>query len=87
MHYGDVFPDFKNDSFQTSDQNCLLLILHDFPFTPEIFYRDQIQTVAQPPWEGMNAEILNCNCKICNAVVNKNLANLHIIIFCYFWNE
>ena len=69
------------------NQSYMLLTLHDLNFTTEIFDGFENQTVAQLLWERMKAEILNCNCKISDAHVNKNLANLHVIVFCYFCNE
>ena len=62
----------------------MLLTLHDLNFTTEIFDGVQNQTVAQLLWERMKAEILNCNCKICDALVNKNLANSYVIVFLLF---
>ena len=53
------------------------MILHSFHLTQEIFY---VRTVAQLPWEKMNAKNLNCNCKICDTIVNVNAMN-HALLF------
>ena len=69
--------------FQTCDQSCPILILHDFHLTQEIFYGFLVRAVAQHPWKKTNAENLICNYKISDTIVNGNavaISKMSIII-------
>ena len=66
-----LFHAFKTIRYKNQWSNCVFMTAWISFDQKEMFDGVQVQTVAQPPWERMNAEIPNCYCRICDKLVNR----------------